>query len=298
MNRVCQCRCQKAECNQCDINIGYSIGKFMQDVKVIDASLIGTTTKEGDLEYCGVLDTDKGGSCYLLSKIDKENKGRTFIPELRLQNGASGAMVDKLMEYKNVHGGCEKAMSKLTTYEQGKTFVCPFKPDTIIAPYVNGSAKNDGTRRIQAIKFSLSTDAFGNSHQRVELLPGGHMWGNNKAQYMLIDDFFEEYSIPGVITKKSREFIKFTEGGIVKPICIKYKDFNIMIDNVYIYLDTKDRIIPIGSWGTYGAMKSEVLDQLLSDKKFAMIGRAVDGLSKMRKFIAPYWCSQPNIITA
>lgn len=296
MSRVCQCRCNKSECIQCDVNVGYAIGKFFNDVKVVDASKVGTTTDNGKLTYTGKFEVENGGICDLLNPTDKiEFECDRFIPELTLQNGIKGTMSDFLQKWIDSNGGGgEKTMMALKMYEQGKTFVNPFKVGATITPLNKEAKENiEGKNKIKAVAYKLKKDTLGNLRQVVEVHTNVSIGSKNK---FTANEFMEQFSVSGSTTKDSGKFVKMTDAGIIRPVCIKYPEFNILIDNVYVYIDDGKRTMPVGAWGTYSMMKSDTLDMLLSKKKFRLVKDATECLGKLRKFIAPYWCVRSNVI--
>lgn len=296
MAKVCQCRCNKAECIQCDTNVGYAIGKFFNDVKVVDASKVGTFSDGGKLVYTGKCEVENGGICDILMPVEKiDFDGDKFIPELTLQNGIKGTMSDYLQKWIDSNGGGgEKTLEALKMYEQGKTFVNPFKVGTTITPLTKEAKENiEGRNKIKAVTYKLKKDALGNLRQVLEVHTNVQVKGKN---IFSADEFMTLFSVSGSTTKNTEKFVKMTDAGIIRPVCIKYPEFNILIDNVYVYIDDGKRTMPIGAWGAYSMMKNETMDMLLEKKKFKLVKDATECLGKLRKFIAPYWCVRSNII--
>lgn len=296
MAKICQCRCDKAECTQCDQNVGYAIGRFMQDVRVVDGSKVGTTADDGKLIYTGKLEVDNGGICDILYPVEKVDFNcDRFIPELVLQNGIKGSMADFVNKYREKNGGCEKALANIELFEQGKMFISPFKVGTTLSPYKKEKDSMVERYKIQSVKFTVAKDSFGNLRQEIIVSVNEPVGGR---RHFTPSELLEHFSVSGTTSKASAEFVKMTDGGIVKPVCVKYKEFSILIDNCYIYIDDGNKTVPIGVWGAYDTQKSESLDLIIGNKKFKKVKDAIEALSKVRKFIAPYWCAKSNIIIA
>lgn len=297
MARICQCRCSKEECVQCGVNVGYAIGRFMQDARVIDGSKIGTLTDDGKVIYTGIIEVDNGGVCDVAFPIEKTKfRGDKFIPELSLQNGAKGNMSDYLEQYIKENGGGEYAMQNLKMFEQGKMFVSPFKVGTKITPRKKEEVNHETKCKIQSIKFTVQEDAFGNFRQVMQI--GTNCTVKDGQKIFTPSEFLENFSVNGATTKSGSEFIKMTDGGIIRPVCIRYGGLSILIDNCYIYIDDGSKTVPVGTWGAYDTQRSESLDLILNNKNFKKVKDAIESLSKLHKYIAPYWCASSNIIIA
>lgn len=303
MHEICRCNCEKdaADCVQCGKNLGYAIGRFFNDAKVIDASKIGTKSSDGKYCYIGKSEVENGGVCDILGMTDKMDVDMSkFVPELQLRNGIKGNMSDYLKEWIESSGGNngntgEQTLAKLEEYEQGKMFISPFKVGATIVPFDKEAwATYDSKNKIKAVKLTLTEDSQKNLRQSIQITTNVEV---NGKHVFSPQEFIENFSISGSTTKNSSKYIRITDGGIVRPVCLKYSNCKILIDNVYVYVDSGTKTVPIGAWGAKVMQNSSLLQQFLDRPDGKILSDAIEHLGRLRKFIAPYWCAKSHVVT-
>lgn len=273
----------------CIPNIGYTIGRFIDEVNMVDASDVGQVDAQGKYIVVGK-QTKKGeGVCSLLSEFD--GKELRFDPQLKVTD-SEYTMTQALESYIGINGDGESTLKKLVDFESGNYFVSPFKPGQ--SYNVKGGGKKI---EIDNVQFKIIPDEDG-THKQVAIIgvkESVEINGEHRKKFYA-KQFAEVFELCNSETKDTYNVIEMMDNGIIKPVVVQFQNLKFVVDNTYVYVVTPEGTIPIGQWSAYKMKRTEILDQLLANEAFKPLKSIIDTMSKMRKYIAPYWCMESRVV--